>query len=242
LPERQPDILVIAPTGDNEPYVDLFAGRNFKLRFAMTLAEAVKQILAEPPDVVLAFADDESAAQTCEVIRALGDFPIVVTPQPLHPDVVRRCIDNGADLVLMRPVPGEELVERIRAVLRRGPSESRQLVLGELVIDQLANTVTRAGQPVPLSPTEFRLLATLAENAGRVVTNRELLTRVWGAEYADDLQYIRLYISHLRNKLEDDPARPRLILTHRGVGYRLAATSDGQPERGDEDDEDLTAP
>lgn len=231
MTDRQSDILVIAPTGDSDPYVELFGGGGFNLRFATTLAEAVKQVLASPPDVVLAFANDDSAVQTCEVIRALGEFPIVVTPQPLHPDVVRNCIDKGADLVLMRPVPGEELVERIRAVLRRGSSEVRQLAIGDLVVDQLANTVTRDGQLVPLSPTEFRLFATLAENAGRVVTNRDLLTRVWGPEYSGDLQYIRLYISYLRNKLEENPARPRLILTHRGVGYRLAPPADvARPE------------
>ncbi len=231
MTDREFDILVIVPTGDSDPYRDLFAHRSFTVRFATTLAEAVKQVLAQAPDVVLAFADDGSAAQACEVLRALGEFPIVVAPQPLHPDVVRQCIENGADLAFTRPVPLEELVERIRAVLRRGRPEDRQQAIGDMVIDELANTVKRGGEPVPLSPTEFRLFAVLAENAGRVVTNRELLTRVWGPGFAEDLQYVRLYISYLRTKLEDDPSHPRIILTHRGVGYRLVPPGGAARER-----------
>jgi two-component system KDP operon response regulator KdpE len=120
------------------------------------------------------------------------------------------------------------LVARAQVILRRtrenrNGSKARRFVNGALVIDVDAHRVTKAGQPVELTPTEFRLLQTLAENAGRVLTHEQLLERVWNYESDQDTGYVKRYIWYLRHKLEDDPSKPQYILTERGFGYSFSA-------------------
>lgn len=139
-------------------------------------------------------------------------------------------LELGADDYVTKPFDLNVLLARIKAVLRRSQlsaasasTESAPLVVGDLVIDPAAHLVTLKGKPVDLSPREFALLHTLALEAGRVVTVDDLLARVWGAEYAGELQAIYVHIRWLREKLEADPHQPRRILTVRGVGYKLIA-------------------
>lgn len=193
---------------------------------ASSLADAVRCAVGRTPDAAIAFVEDAGAVQVCEVIRAVGDFPLIVLWQADRPGVVADCLDHGADAAVALPLPAQELAARVRAVMRRAaehapPSGAARVTAGALEIDPGARRVWWRGAPVDLTPTEFRLLIVLAETPGRVVTNRELLTRVWGPEYADDVHYVRLYVGYLRTKLGDDPHHPRIILNQWGVGYRL---------------------
>ena len=135
-------------------------------------------------------------------------------------------LDAGADDYLVKPFGVGELLARMRVALRhRGtalkPAVTRYEQHG-VSVDLSAQQVRRHGEPVHLTPTEFKLLACLVRHAGQVVTHRRLLTDVWGAEFSDHTHYLRLYMQQLRTKLETDPAEPRLLLTETGVGYRLA--------------------
>lgn len=176
---------------------------------------------------------DPAAAEQCAVIRALGGIPLLVAGSSLSADSAAACLDAGADAVVGLPLSDAELDAHIQAVLRRseiqdGAAPVRQIRAGSLTIDTDTHTVWQGEKEVNLSPTEFNLLAALAESPGSVVSNEELLTRVWGPEYADDVHYVRLYIGYLRAKLEADPRHPTLIVNQWGVGYRLATTP-GEP-------------
>lgn len=165
--------------------------------------------------------------EVCRRIREYSDVPIIVlTARGAEIDKIT-CLDAGADDYLTKPFGVGELLARVRAVLRRSrsPEEIRNhppFRSGRLAIDFGRRRVTVDGNPVELSPTEYRLLATLARNADRVMLHEELLREVWGPEYRDEKEYLRLYIHYLRQKLEADPSHPQLILTQQGAGYRLA--------------------
>jgi two-component system KDP operon response regulator KdpE len=224
-------LLVAAPTATDQAEVAGLRDDGFALTYTTSLAETVRRVLATPPDVVLAMVDGTAGApEQCEVLRALGDFPLIVAWRQAPPAVAAACLDRGADAAVALPLPPRELGARVRAVLRRAaeqapPASRPRVTAGDLTIDLDARAVWWRGAQIELSPTEFQLLAVLAETPGRVVTNRELLTRVWGDEYADEVHYVRLYIGYLRTKLEADPRNPTLILNQWGVGYRLAMGS-----------------
>jgi two-component system KDP operon response regulator KdpE len=135
-----------------------------------------------------------------------------------------RGFEMGADDYLTKPFAPAELLARVQAVLRRSqqgapPSAASVVRCGDVVIDFVRRRVTVAGEPVKLTPTEFKLLQQLALNAGKVLSHVDLLTRVWGPEYRDDRDYLWAYIRHLRRKLEADPEHPTFILSEPGVGY-----------------------
>ncbi len=134
-------------------------------------------------------------------------------------------LDAGADDYLTKPFGVAEMLARVRAALRRASrspaAEGSDVRFGDVVVDVERRTVTRAGEPVHLTPVEFRLLATLLARAGSLVTHRQLLREVWGPSHVDDTHYLRVHMGHLRQKLEADPARPRYLLTDTGLGYRF---------------------
>jgi two-component system KDP operon response regulator KdpE len=134
-------------------------------------------------------------------------------------------LDAGADDYLTKPFGVSELLARIRAQLRRrnrgGANEAPQVSFGSVNVDLGLRQVTREGAPVHLTPIEYRLLATLVRDAGRVLTHRQLLREVWGPSHVESSHYLRIYMAHLRQKLERDPAQPEHIITETGVGYRL---------------------
>ena len=191
--------------------------------------EALRALFEHRPDLVLLDVQMPrmDGWQTCSRIRELSDAPVIMlTGKDTSEEDVVRGLDYGADEYLIKPVGNKELLARVRAVLRRAessaaPEKERQTTYGDeyLTADVGRRRVTVHGEPVKLTPTEFRLFALLLENAGRVLTHRQLLEKVWGWEYADDLDYVRIYVWHLRKKLELDSSQPRYIMTEPGVGY-----------------------
>ena len=182
------------------------------------------------PDIVLLAAptDIEGLVAACETARAETESPVVVLSELADETAITRSLATGIDDYLVLPLGDRELVARIEAMLRRvhrAPSLDDTRRIGDLVLSMSDHSVTRAGRRVVLSPIEFRLLACLASAPGKVLTHQTLMSRVWGAEYVDSRHYLRVYIRYLREKLEDDPNRPQLVLSEWGVGYRLHAPS-----------------
>jgi two-component system KDP operon response regulator KdpE len=194
--------------------------------------EAVHLACEESPDVVLldVVMPDLDGWQTCRILREITDVPIIMmTGQRRGEEDLVRGLDCGADEYLHKPVGNRELLARIRAVLRRAerdaaPAPGKAPVYddGYLTVDVAARHVDVDGRRVRLTPREFRLLAVLLENPDRVLTHRQVLETVWGFEYIDSVDYVRIYISHLRQKIEPDSSHPGYILTEPGVGYRFA--------------------
>lgn len=158
-------------------------------------------------------------------VRKWSMVPIVVLSARVDEADKVTALDAGADDYLIKPFGVGELLARVRATLRRqrqpGTNSDGISRFGDVKIDLQARLVTKAGQPVHLTPTEYRLLTTLVANAGRVITNRQLLHEVWGPSNTDNGHYLRVYMGHLRQKLEDDPTQPAYLLTETAVGYRL---------------------
>jgi two-component system KDP operon response regulator KdpE len=166
--------------------------------------------------------------QTCQRFREMTDVPIIMLTALGAEDEVIKGLNLGADDYLVKPVTADELGARVKALLRRvsrsdSTSSHREPILtqGNLIIDLDKYEVTVDGQRVDLSPTEFKLLSVLAKYKGRVLPHEFLLTEVWGAEYVGEIDYLRLYVSYLRRKLEKDPSNPDLIQNEWGVGYRF---------------------
>ena len=196
--------------------------------------EALRLLFDQRPDLVLldVVMPRMDGWQTCSRIRDVSDIPIIMlTGKRRAEDDIVRGLDYGADDYLLKPVGNRELVARVRAALRRAelsPSADAKREItysdGFLTVDIAERKVIVNGERVKLTPREFRLFALLVENAGRILTHKQVLEKVWGWEYTDDLDYVRIYISHLRQKIEPDPALPRYIITEPGVGYYFQKT------------------
>jgi len=165
-----------------------------------------------------------------EVLRRLREWTatpvIVLSVRDADRDKVA-ALDAGADDYLTKPFSVDELLARLRVARRHAQPTTTDpvLIFGEVRIDLARRLVTRSGEPVKLTPTEYALLRLLIQHAGRVLTHRQILKQVWGPQHMEETHYLRVYFAQLRQKLEADPARPRLILTEPGVGYRLAVDS-----------------
>jgi DNA-binding response OmpR family regulator len=203
--------------------------QGFEVLTAGNGQEGLKLLFTEKPDIVLldVAMPRMDGWQTCQRIREIADVPIIMLTgkQKAEEDIVRG-LDYGADEYLFKPVGNRELVARVRAVLRRielpsSTEAKREVTYGDdfLTVDITERKVMVKGERVKLTPREFRLFALLVEKAGHILTHRELLEKVWGWEYTDDLDYVRIYISHLRQKIEPNPPLPRYIITEPGVGY-----------------------
>jgi two-component system KDP operon response regulator KdpE len=178
------------------------------------------------PDLVLLLppADEVELVHACEIVRDGTDRPLLVLSEQKEELLIARALASGVDEYLVTPMGNRELAARIEAMLRRirrtaGAGSGRDL--GVLRLAPEDNSVLLNGRRVPLSPIEFRLLVCLASTPGVVVSHQTLMTRVWGDEYVDSRNYLRLYIRYLREKLEEDPTIPQLIVSEWGVGYRL---------------------
>ena len=183
----------------------------------------------EQPDVVIldVALPEMNGFEVLRRIRQVSDVPVLMlTAKGEEMDKVKG-LELGADDYITKPFSHLELFARIKAVLRRAElpppiSAAPSFSVGELAINFESRTVTLRGRPIKLTPTEYNLLYHLVRNAGRVLAHETLLAKVWGDEYRNDVDYLKVYVSRLRNKLEDNPDRPRYILTERGLGYRFS--------------------
>jgi two-component system KDP operon response regulator KdpE len=199
----------------------------FRVVRAANGSEALEKASKEHPDLVLLdiMMPEMDGFETLEGLRETSSVPVIfLTAKSEEVDRIKG-LDLGADDYITKPFSPRELVSRIRAVLRR--TEPAAVTSSEIVVDDELRVnfnqrkVIVRGQEVRLRPTEYRLLYQLVTNAGKLLTHEVLLSRVWGAEYRDEDQYVRLYITYLRQKIEKDPKNPRYILSERGLGYRF---------------------
>jgi two-component system, OmpR family, KDP operon response regulator KdpE len=201
---------------------------DYRLVEAGTAREGLAHAAARNPDVILLDLGlpDRDGLEVARELREWSGTPIIViSARGQEADKVK-ALDLGADDYLTKPFGVEELLARIRVSLRhaaRPPGAVPEPIFesGELRVDLPNRRVWRAGKEVHLTPTEYKLLVTLVRHAGKVLTHRMLLKEVWGPNYVNQAHYVRVYLAQLRQKIEADPARPRLLLTEPGVGYRL---------------------
>jgi two-component system KDP operon response regulator KdpE len=223
----QPLVLAV----DDEPGIlrllklDL-STQGFRVITAGNGEDALRLAEEQRPEIVLldVVMPDMTGIEVMRRLREQSSVPVIlVTAKDTDADKVQG-LGLGADDYVVKPFNPEEVAARISAVLRRsvGPQTVDRVVrVGDVEIDLTKRIVTRAGEAVSLTRTEWLLLQHLASNAGRVMLNSELLSKVWGPEYRDDLQYLRVWVSRLRRKLETDPSNPQIIKTKQGIGYML---------------------
>ncbi len=192
---------------------------------AQTVARGLIEAGQRRPDLVLLDLGlpDGDGIDFIRRFREWSTMPIIVLSARTSESDKVEALDAGADDYLVKPFGVAELLARVRANLRRLRTADAQpaIEFGQVRVQFDQRTITRTGADVHLTPVEYRLLAYLARNAGRVCTHRQLLQEVWGPGHAEDLQYLRVYMGQLRRKLEDDPSQPEHILTEAGIGYRL---------------------
>jgi two-component system KDP operon response regulator KdpE len=192
-----------------------------------TVAEALRRIAADAPDIVLLDLGlpDGDGKQVIQRAREWSDLPIIVLSAREREAEKIEALDLGADDYVNKPFQVGELMARMRTALRHRMLRQAQtplLRVGGVEIDAVRHRVTRAGAEVKLTPKEFELLSFLARHAGRVLTHKQILTAVWGPAHTEDTQYLRVYIGQLRQKIEDRPDDPQILLTEPGIGYRVA--------------------
>jgi two-component system KDP operon response regulator KdpE len=205
-----------------------FSRADFDVLSALDGREGLQKLYDERPDlVILDIAIPRlDGWQVLQRIRELSDVPIVVLTARIREEERVKGLKLGADDYVVKPFSLKELEARIEAVLRRaleGKPERAGIVFsdGELVVDADRLAVTRNGRHVPLTPTELRLLLYLAENTGRVLTHEQILGKIWGPDYSENADYVKLFVYRLRRKIELDPKHPRYLITERGLGYRF---------------------
>ncbi|MEX1023150.1 MAG: response regulator transcription factor [Dehalococcoidia bacterium] len=220
----------------------------FRAVTASTGEEAVQRAIDERPDLVVLdiMLPDISGFEVLNRLRERGPIPVILLTGKTRDSDKIRGLEMGADDYLAKPFNPEELAARVRAVLRRarrdGGGSDEPVHIGPLMIDLERRIVERDGELVPLTRTEWNLLEVLVRNQGKALMNPEILGKVWGPEYVDDLQYLRVWISRLRRKLEPDRPEDSIIRTFPGMGYmfrdtRVEPADDGSV--GAEDDSDL---
>lgn len=223
-----PQVLVVEDDSSTAQFVAAsLSAAGYFARVAGTGAQALQELQRAPADLLVVDLGlpDMDGVQLVQQMRRAGSTPVLVLSARTLEQQKIEALDAGADDYLTKPFGVGELLARVRAMLRRAratPAPSQVLHIGELAFDRERRQLTVRGEPVRLSPTEFKLFDALAASPGKVLTHRQLLARVWGAEHVDQLHYLRIYMGHLRGKLEADPAQPRYLLTELGVGYRLA--------------------
>jgi two-component system KDP operon response regulator KdpE len=224
-----PIVLII----EDEPQMRRFLratlrAHDYQVVEAATAREGLMQAAGRNPELVLLDLGlpDADGLEVARTLRQHARTPIIVLSARGQESDKVAALDEGADDYLTKPFGAQELLARIRVALRHAalPADAEPRPVfeaGDLRVDLVRRQVFRGSQEVHLTPTEYKLLAALIRHAGRVITHRQLLQEVWGVSYVDQTHYLRVYMAQLRQKLESDSARPRLLTTEPGVGYRL---------------------
>ena len=222
------DILVVEDDSGIAQFVAASLGAaGLRPRRCCTVRDAQREIAARSPDLVILDLGlpDEDGVAFIGRLRTGSAVPVLVLSARSQESDKIAALDAGADDYLTKPFGVGELLARVRAMLRRAqavPVTAPVLRIGDLAFDRESHELTLHGQPVHLTPIEAKLFERLARDPGKVLTHRQLLADVWGGEQVDQLHYLRIYMAHLRAKLEDNAAEPRYLLTELSVGYRLA--------------------
>ena len=222
-------LLIIEDDSSLVKALELYFSRvGYQVSIAENGLEGLQRLYSERPNIVILdiAMPKMDGWEVCRRIRELSDVPVVILTARVQENERVRGLKLGADDYVVKPFSLKELEARVEAVLRRAratrPQKTGILFANEeLVIDADRLIVTRDGKQVKLTPTELRLLLFLAENSGRVLTHRQILEKIWGAEYAEDVDYVKLFVYRLRRKIEPDPKHPKYILSERGIGYRF---------------------
>jgi two-component system, OmpR family, KDP operon response regulator KdpE len=198
---------------------------------ASTGAEGIKLATLRSHDLILVDLGlpDMDGSAVVERIRGWSTVPIIVLSARTSETEKVRLLDIGADDYVVKPFGMAELLARARAAIRRkaiGATPEPVVTIGDLTVDIASRAISLAGKQLKLSPKEFRLVQILAQNAGKVVTHQHLLREIWGAGHADASHYLRILVRKVRQEIEADPTRPKLLQTELGVGYRLAGPTD----------------
>jgi two-component system, OmpR family, KDP operon response regulator KdpE len=201
----------------------------YEVEAAESKSEALDAVAVRPPDAMVLdlVLPDGSGVEVCREVRSWSQLPILVLSAIGDEREKVKALDAGADDYVTKPFGTDELLARLRAVLRRAGDGNGQTVVtvGDLTVDVAGHRVAMAGESVHLTPIEFDILRVLAQNAGRLVTHRQLLREVWGPGYETETHYLRVHVTHIRSKIEPDSSEPRFLLTEPGVGYRLREPS-----------------
>jgi len=226
------DFIGTALLVEDEPHIRRFVRgaleqEGWQVHEAASLQRGLTEAGTRKPDVVILDLGlpDGDGVDFIGDLRKWSSVPVIVLSARVNEEEKIRALDRGADDYLTKPFGVGELLARVRASRRRqrGPAGGAdgKLRFGDVEVDVQNRSVVKAGRPVRLTPTEHRLLAVLLANAGKVMTTPQLLRAVWGPNQADNAHYLRVYMGHLRHKLEDNPAQPRYMMTETGVGYRF---------------------
>lgn len=228
----------VAVVIEDEPQIRRFVrsaleAEGWQVHEAATLRSGLTEAGTRKPDLLVLDLGlpDGDGIDLIRDVRGWSTLPIIVLSARVDEADKIAALDAGADDYLIKPFGVGELLARVRANLRRprgaaadgtgGEDADAIFCFGDIEIDRRARMVRRAGNDVHLTPIEYRLLSVLVANAGRVLTHRQLLREIWGPSHTDQSHYLRIYMGHLRHKLEADPAQPRHLLTETAVGYRL---------------------
>jgi len=226
----QPKILVI----DDEPQIlralkTILTAKKFQVGVARNGEEGLALAASIQPELIILdlALPDMDGVEVCKQLREWTQVPIIILSVRDSENAKVRALDSGADDFLTKPFGIEELLARIRVALRHASfaqgSKSTLIKAGTLEINLVEHVVTRQGIEVKLTATEFKLLAYMAANAGRILTHQGILTQVWGPADADHVEYLRVYMRQLRTKIEDDPDHPQILVNEPGIGYRFIA-------------------
>ena len=206
-------------------------GAGYDVDTATTVADALASAPLQPPDAVILdlLLPDGSGRDVTRELRTWSTAPIILVSAVGDDEEKIAALDAGADDYVTKPFAIGELLARLRAVLRRaGAPEQPVIEVGPILVDLEKSSVTLSGELVHLTPHEFKILRLLALNEGKLLTHRAILREVWGPAYGDESNYLHVYVSQLRRKLEPDATRPRYLLTEPGAGYCLVEDPRGQ--------------
>jgi two-component system KDP operon response regulator KdpE len=202
---------------------------DYQVHEAETAAQGLTDAATRRPDVVLLDLGlpDSDGVNVLRRLREWSQVPVIVLSVRDDEEGKVAALDAGADDYVTKPFSSAELLARLRAAQRktRPEEEISRFKCGDLIVDLTARVVTRAGHEVKLTATEYALLRLFVRHAGRVLTHRQILREIWGPKSEEHRQYLRVYVTHLRQKIERDPAAPELVKTEPGIGYRLELAS-----------------